>query len=149
VNKIVNKHALLTSCSKRKSKQLLKPWITKGLLKSIRIKNKLFYSGEKEKYKQYRNKISTLTKLSKTNYYHKYFSNNLNNMKRTWQGINALIKNKRRDKRNICTLKRPNHGSVSNDPTEIPNLFNRHFATVGQNLSNQLPSSMSITSVNI
>jgi hypothetical protein len=46
VNKIVNKHVPLTTCSKRKSKQLLKPWITKGLLKSIRIKNKLFYSGE-------------------------------------------------------------------------------------------------------
>jgi hypothetical protein len=47
-----------------------KPWITKGLLKSIRIKNKLFYSGEKGKYKQYINKITMLTKLSKTNYYH-------------------------------------------------------------------------------
>ena len=94
-----------------------------------------------ETYKQYRNKISTLTKLSKINYYHNYFSNNINNMKRTWQGINTLINNKRRDKRNICTLKRPNDGSVTNDPTEIPNLINRHFATVGQNLSNQLPSS--------
>ena len=77
---------------------------TKGLLKSIRIKNKLFYSGEREKYNQHRNKISTFTKLSKTNHYHKYFSNNLNNIKRTWQGINTLINNKRRDKRNICTL---------------------------------------------
>ena len=40
-NKIINKHAPLKSISKRKSKQLLKPWITKGLLKSIKVKNKL------------------------------------------------------------------------------------------------------------
>ena len=63
-------------------------------------------------------------------------------MKRTWQGINHLINNKRRGKCNISTLKISGDGSVTNDPTEISNLFNRHFATIGQNLSNQLPCSM-------
>ena len=60
-------------------------------------------------------------------------------MKRTWQGINNLINNERRGKCNTSTLKRTSDGSVTNNPTEISNLFNRHFATIGQNLPDQLP----------
>jgi hypothetical protein len=49
-NKIIDKHAPLKSISKRKTKQLLKPWITKGLLKSIKVKNKLLSSGNIQKH---------------------------------------------------------------------------------------------------
>ena len=49
LNKLVNKHAPLKPLSKRKFKQSLKPWITKGLLKSIKIKNALFASGDIDK----------------------------------------------------------------------------------------------------
>ena len=56
-NKIVNKHAAITKLSKRKAKQLSKPWITTGLKVSIMVKNKLHVSGDEDKYKYYRNKI--------------------------------------------------------------------------------------------
>ena len=42
VNTLVNKHARLKPLSKRKFKQSSKSWITKGLLKSIKIKNALY-----------------------------------------------------------------------------------------------------------
>ena len=42
LNKPVNNHAKLKPLSKRKFKQSLRPWITKGLLKSIKIKNAIF-----------------------------------------------------------------------------------------------------------
>ena len=51
LNKLVNKHAPLKPLSKRKFKQSLKPWITKGLLKSFKIKNALFALGDIDKYK--------------------------------------------------------------------------------------------------
>ena len=70
LNKLVNKDAPLKPLSKRKFKQSLKPWITKGLLKS---KNALFASGDIDKYKFYRNKITTLIRQSKKLYYHTYF----------------------------------------------------------------------------
>ena len=38
LNKLINKHAPLKPLSKRKFKQLSKPWITKGILKSIKIR---------------------------------------------------------------------------------------------------------------
>ena len=75
---------------------------TSGLQRSIAIKNKLsdkFIKSTnpiiKEKlhndYKSYRNMISTLLKQSKKNYYDKYFKDNINNMKNTWEGIRSII----------------------------------------------------------
>ena len=40
-NKLVNKHATIKTISNRKAKQFSRPWITKSLQKSIRVKNKL------------------------------------------------------------------------------------------------------------
>ena len=48
LNKLINKHAPLRSLSKRKIKRLSKPWIIKGIRKSIRIKNELFFSGDRD-----------------------------------------------------------------------------------------------------
>ena len=70
----------MQTISNRKAKQLSKPCITKGIRISIKVKNKLYVSGDSAKYKIYRNKICTLTRLSKQQYYSKFF-NNLTNMK--------------------------------------------------------------------
>ena len=85
--------------TRRKARQMLKPWITKGILNSIRKKNHFYSSGENETNKLYRNKISTLTRSSKKLYFYNFFSNNLNNIKKTWEGINNLIN--RRSNKNV------------------------------------------------
>ena len=74
-NKIINKHALFKT--NRRVQQLTKPWIAKGIRASIKVKNKLYMSGENAKYKYYRNKISTLTRISKRQFYLNYFNDNL------------------------------------------------------------------------
>ena len=84
-NKLINKHAPMKTISNRKTKQLSKPWITKGIRISIKVKNKLYVSGDTANYKIYRNKICTLTRLSKQQYYSKFFNDNLTNMKKTWE----------------------------------------------------------------
>ena len=48
-NTIVNKHAPMKEASSRKRKVLSKPWITTGLKVSIRMKNKLYASGDEYK----------------------------------------------------------------------------------------------------
>ena len=45
VNKLLNKHAPYKTLSQRRVKQMQKPWITRGLRKSIKVKNSLLYSG--------------------------------------------------------------------------------------------------------
>ena len=62
-NTIVNKHAPMKKLSKRKAKRLSKPWITNGVKAAIKVKNKLYASGDKVRYKQYRNKICTLIQV--------------------------------------------------------------------------------------
>ena len=94
LNRIIYKHAPVKSVSKRKLKQLHKPWITRGLKTSIKIKNKLFLTNEHEKYKYYRNKLKILIRASKKHYYFKYFEDNITNMKKTWYGINRLLSRK-------------------------------------------------------
>ena len=96
LNVLVNKHAPLKTVSNRMRKQFSKPWITSGLKKSIKVKNFLLQSDNLVQYKLYRNRICTLTRLSKKNYFHAFFSDNLNNIKNTWNGINSLINNKRK-----------------------------------------------------
>ena len=49
-NKLVNKHAPMKTISNRKAKQLSKPWITKGIRISIKVKNKLYASGDTTNY---------------------------------------------------------------------------------------------------
>ena len=51
VNKVVDKNAPLKTLSRRRVKQLSKPWITRGIRKSIRDKNSLYLSDNKELYR--------------------------------------------------------------------------------------------------
>ena len=69
LNKLVGKHAPLKAILRRKAKQLAKLWITRGLRKSIKIKNALFRAGNTVNYKLYKNNISSLARLSKKLHY--------------------------------------------------------------------------------
>ena len=50
-NILVNKHAPMKTISSRKAKQFSKPWITKSLWKSIRVKNKSYALDDNIQYK--------------------------------------------------------------------------------------------------
>ena len=59
-----------------------KPWITKGIRTSKR-KKITFFNADWEYYKLNRNKITSLTRQSKKNYYERYFEENIKNSKET------------------------------------------------------------------
>ena len=139
-NKIFNKHAPFKTLSNRRKKQLSKPWITKGIRTSIKMKNKLYMSGDDAKYKDYRNKISLLTRLSKKQYFSKFLNGNLTNTKRTWEGINDLLNRKKKQSVTINVLKQPNCNSITNIKSRISNIMNEHFANIRQNLAKELPT---------
>ena len=104
------------------------------------MKNSLFQSGNFAQYKLYRNKISALTRVSEKNYYHAFFTDNLNNMKNTWNGINNLINGKKKKARAISSLKRLNN-DITTDPLEISNIFNNYFSSVSEKLASRVPPS--------
>lgn len=139
LNRLVNKHAPLKPLSKRKEKQLSKPWITKGIRTSIKMKNKHYHigDGDRDKYRYYRNKISQLSRHSKSLYYHSFFESNYHNMKQTWKGINNLISSKKTTNKCINTILKPNSSVKTSNQFEISNILNKHFATVGNKLSSK------------
>ena len=74
---VVNTHSPLVKLSRRKTKLAAKPWITKGILKSIKTKNRLFRKKIKhhnnveylQTYKKYNNILTHIKKKSKIMYY--------------------------------------------------------------------------------
>ena len=93
----------------------------------------MYLSGDDAKYKDYRNKISLLTRLSKKQYFSKY-------LKGTWGGINNLLNPKKKQSVTISVLKQPNSNSITNIKSRISNIMNERFANIGQNLAKQLPT---------
>ena len=107
----------------------------------MKVKNSLFTSGYTAKYKHCRNKISSLTRLSKKLYHQAFFEANLNKMKKTWEGINTLIDPNKTNSKTVSALKRSNNNTVTQNPSEVTDILNRFFSSVGQTLADNIPSS--------
>ena len=76
MNGLLDKHAPFKKVSKYQLKLKMKPWITAAIHKSVLVKNSFFkkyiklkdpvkYSETRDKYKYYRNLLSTVIKKSK------------------------------------------------------------------------------------
>ena len=126
-----------------RKKDPLSPWITKGLLKSINKKNRLYKQYLKnptnvnlQKFKTYKNKLSMLIRKSKRMYLFKKFENSRNNMKKTWQEINTIIgKGKRKSPH--CKFRGDNDNIIT-DSQDISNKFNDFFVNVGPKLASSI-----------
>ena len=137
INKLINKHAPLRIPSTRTIRNFAKPWITKGIKRSVKVKNNLLTAGDSNAYKLYRNKISNLIQLSKKLSFHDFFNDNVKNIRRTWQGINSLINNNRKSNKFITALKDLNTNVVIRDNAKLANIMNKHFVSIGQKLASK------------
>ena len=89
-----------------------------------------------ENYKYYRNKIVTLIRLSKKNHYQNYFKENLDNIKKTWNGIKQIINISNKIFNPITSMYINNN--ISNDQTKIANHLNTYFSTIGTKIQNKI-----------
>ena len=144
-NKTVFLHAPLRPMTRREKRIKAKPWLTKGILKSINTKSKLYKIEIKNKsnqlssyYKRYRNLLTRVKELSKKLFFQKSITNAGNDSKKIWKVIN-----------NIINYKNPKHSSIQNivntnshkieDPTEISNLMNKNFVSLVDELIKKHP----------
>ena len=82
-----------------------KPWLTKGLLRSINRKNSLYKqylccrtSEQFLKYKMYKNKLTSLLRVAKRLYFQTQIELNMTNIKQTWRILNKAIgQNKKKE----------------------------------------------------
>ena len=86
----------------------------------------------------------TCVVYTKNLYYQVYFCTNLNNMKKTWEGINTLI-NKTRQTRTVTTFQLSNSQRITRNQSEIAKTLNNHFASVRPKLANSIPPPSRIT----
>ena len=137
--KVIDKHIPFKYLSRKEFRWKLKPWITNGIKKSIKLKNKYYKKYIKNKsnywfklYKFYLNSIKRLTFASKRNYYKKYFEQNINNCKKIWNGINEVLKNHKKSANEEIFLNED--GMVITDQKRVANSFNHFYTNVADNL---------------
>ena len=142
INNLLDKHAPFKEQANRKEKLRFLPWITKGILTSIKERDKIYKDMIKAKnlqtkelkfslYKKYRNIIVDLLKKSKESHYRKFFEDNKKNCKAVWNGINEIIYSKSKVKswEPSCIL--INCRAVS-QPENIAEHFNDYFTSISK-----------------
>ena len=117
------------------------PWVTPGLVKSIRTRNKLYkklksMDPKSEKYeilnfqlKHFGKVLKNSIKLAKRNYYSKLFEVQKNDPRKMWQTISSLTSNKTNQSQKL-----PDSfiidGKAVSDPQTIADGFNDYFLNV-------------------
>ena len=97
-----DRHAPMRPMSRQENRLSDKSWITRGILTSIKAKNKLFKKyfknknfdtdkSKKEHYKKYLNKLTHVKNLAKRIYYENLIKCKNNNPSQTWSIIKETI----------------------------------------------------------
>lgn len=131
----ISANSTITKIPRRK--RPLKPWITVGIVKSLRKRDKLHSMLKtnkddtlKTKYIKYRNWCNKIVKYLKKHYYETQLLNSYGNIKETWKVIKEVCN--LNSKKSISTELL----SLSNSPKTSLDLINNYFTTVGSNLAN-------------
>ena len=145
---LLDKHVPLKKTSHSKKRSKSNPWITKGILTSIVKRDRLHHYFRKEKdpflkslylenFKKYRNKIVSLCKLSKSNFFNKFFSDNQKNIGKVWEGVKSLISLR------PVSPSHPMCININNTPVTDPEIlsesFNKYFTAIADDIRNNVP----------
>ena len=129
----------------RKHRHKLSPWITSGILHSIKFKDNLYknfkstrpetpsYDSQKINLHTYQSILNKNIRLVKTSYYSEQLNKYSKDIKKTWQTLNGIIK-KCKPKKEFPNFFYVNEEQITDVP-EIANHFNLYFANIGSNLS--------------
>ena len=141
----IDKHCPIKSIKFNKHKHKVSPWITYGIIKSIKERDKIYCklkntnpeSPEAEVLKLtlnlFKKILQKTIRQAKYLYYEARFETLKNNMKKTWGLINNILQRKRKQH------SYPNEFLIQNtlveDRNMIANEFNSFFVNIGKNLA--------------
>ena len=142
IAKITDKHAPLERMSRKQRKLASKPWITNGILISIRKKNAMFRTHfvkgnltEKTFFRHYSKTLTRIKALSKKIHFHSEFERNKKNSRKTWEIIRSVLPSK--PSRDPPAMLKINE-LVTQDPNVIANQFNDFFCSIGPKLADNI-----------
>ena len=143
LSKSIDAHCPKRDYSISYNKIVRDPWITTGLMNSIRKQKRLYLrhlcSSDPEctnKYISYRNVLKKLLRHSKLNYFNSKCLEFKQNSRKLWQLINQVINKTDRKSQVIKSLRIDNLLRYS--PMEITQGFCDHFANVGKTYSDRV-----------
>lgn len=117
-----------------------KPWLTKTLINACRKKNTLYRQFLKSRtaqsevrYKRYKNKLNSILKECKKEYYSNLLAENMKYTKKLWDILNNVTNNKS-TKPNYPPYFKYNNMQEEN-PEVITNRFNQFFVNIGPELA--------------
>ena len=141
----INKHAPLRKMTRAEKRRLNKSWLTRGILISIKTRQKHYIDSLKlpilrDRYKKYRNLLKHVISLSKRNENRKKILLANNKSKAMLEVINtSLNKNPKGRKPKIRKLK-TSSGETITDGEKMANQFNEYFVSVGTNMAKNIPN---------
>ena len=148
-----SEHMPIKSVKFNKYKHKKNKWISKGIIKSIEIKDKLYklmiqhtiddveaHQYIKNTFNIYRNMLKKLIRQAKRLYYIATFARFKHNIKQTWKIIKESLNRSKRDAL-------PNRFLVGeqyiDDPKEIANAFNSYFINIGPSVASHIVTDVS------
>lgn len=126
----------------------LKTWITVGLIKCIRKRNKmsLELKGKpedetlREKFTKYRNKLNAILKEARITFYRNKFMLCFGNLARTWRTIKEVTSIKK-DLNNVIYQIVKKNGAVLRNSQEVADYLNEYYSNVAIDLAKTIPKS--------
>ena len=148
-----SEHMPIKSVKFNKYKHKKNKWISKGIIKSIEIKDKLYklmiqhtiddveaHQYIKNTFNIYKNMLKKLIRQAKRLYYIATFARFKHNIKQTWKIIKETLNRSKRDAL-------PNRFLVGeqyiDDPKEIANAFNSYFINIGPSVASHIVTDVS------
>ena len=120
-------------------KDVQSPWVNEILINRIKIRNKLSKLAKKHRidqkiYADFRNLLTSQLREAKSKYYEEQFKNNSNNIKKTWEIINSVIKSK-----NVQTkISLSDDEGKYYEDSAIPNKFIDYYSNIASQLTSKI-----------
>ena len=139
----INRHAPLKKLSRRQKRLNKKPWITKGILISIKKKQKLhrthFLSPnpiERDMYKKYSNGLTCVKTASRKIYFHKAIHDGKNSPQKTWDVLRQLLSGNKKllDLPSVMNIDE----KCVKEPELIVESLNNFFVNIGRRLAQNI-----------
>ena len=127
---------------------MLKPWITKDILKKCDERDSLLNELKSEddpirkkilrtNYNSLRNQVTKDKRQSKKAYFAAEFEKNKNTVAAVWKSIRSLVNLKPGKKSSIKLM--DDQQNIISDSKTIANIFNDHFSTLGAKVQDKIP----------
>lgn len=144
---LMNEHLPIISKKFNKFKHKKEPWITTGILISLRKKERLYrqmvksslspmFETKKKNYKLYEKIYKKVLREAKFLYWQNRFELTKSDIKQTWKNINSILN--RSQNKNEFPNKFKHNNTLITEPNQIANLFNTHYTHIGPNLANDI-----------